>query len=62
MRRCHDGAVGVAYGNGGQGGALVDDRSGNGGEVGGATGVGDSNVWFLGGMSTEGGTYWFTVW
>jgi hypothetical protein len=52
--------VGVAYHDGGMGGAFVDDRSSDGGEVGSATSVGDSNVWL--GKITDGGTYGINVW
>ena len=45
MHGGHHTYVGIAYCDWGTGGALVDDRSGDGGEVGGATGVSDSNVW-----------------
>jgi hypothetical protein len=45
MRRRHHTAIGVADGDGSNRSALVDDRSGDGGEMGGATGVGDSKVW-----------------
>jgi hypothetical protein len=50
----HHASVGVAYHDWGKGGALVDDRSSDSGEVGGATpGVGNSNVWL--GTITDGG-------
>jgi hypothetical protein len=43
MRGGHHAAVRVAYHDWSKGGVLVDDRSSDGGKVGGATGVGDSS-------------------
>jgi len=48
MGGSHHSAVGIADCDGGKGGSFVGDRSGDGGEVGGATGVGNSNVMFFG--------------